>query len=623
MSASNRSSSHDSTVAQSSSAHVGAPSSVHRIELQELHLTEADLPAAITDQGIVKGYLQDASRVVGHAEALYRPANTREVAMVLRSLHAANTPVTVVARQTATTASAVPMGGAVLSMEKLQALLWHRGDRARAQGGILLGEFQRTLEQQGWLYPPDPTSRNESTLGASVACNASGARTFKYGPTRPYVVGLQVVLPEGYVLELQRGQVLADARGILELQFPDGQIRQLPVPDYRQPAVKHAAGYHSGAPLDLIDLFIGSEGTLGVITEVEVRLLPLPARTMSLMAFFPDEPTAFGFVRAARGQQVQELDPGLTENLSPRCLEWFDVNALNILRHRYADLNLPAEARAAVFFEQECTEDTESDLLEAWYNLLMSTGALVEAENGVMVADSDARQQLLYELRHAVPAGVNEQAARNRMPKVGTDLAVPDEHLEAIMNVYARGVSDLPGSLGDVDCVRVLAQLVQEPLSEPLSTELKSPQAASSPAFQSLVERLETRMGVEPAKSASLSERVQTLWQKRGLPRQLEFATFGHIGNNHVHVNLLPRTQDELVAARQLYYRWTLEAIAMGGTVSAEHGIGKIKRSMLEALLGPDAIEQMQRVKQQLDPHGILGVGNLFEKPLPPLPEAS
>jgi len=293
--------------------------------------------------------------------------------------------------------------------------------------------------------------------------------------------------------------------------------------------------------------------------------------------------------------------------LSPRCLEWFDANALKIVRGRFPELTLPTEARAGVFFEQECTLETEAERLEGWYNRLVATGALVDAENGVIVADSDARQQLLYDVRHAVPAGVNETAARNRMPKVGTDLAVPDEALETMMETYARGVADLPGSLGPTECVRVLLQLQHLPIPDEAALE-------SAAALTRAVEALEQAQGLTPG-GLGLWQRIMVLWDAQSLPHSLDFATFGHIGNNHVHVNLLPRTEGALLAARRLYHAWTLKAISLGGSVSGEHGIGKIKRPALEIMLGKDAIAQMKAVKAELDPHGILGVGNLFERP--------
>lgn len=567
------------------------------------HWAAPDLPPpeCLTDPDIIAGYLQDASRLVGHAERLYRPSSEAEVAALLRQLSAEQVPVTVVARQTSTTGSSVPQGGAILSMEKLQRLLWLDPSRARAcaQGGILLGDFQRALEAEGWLYPPDPTSRNESTLGASVACNASGARTFKYGPTRPYVERLRIVLADGLGLEVRRGQHHADLSGTILLLTPDGEPRRLPCPRYAMPAVKHAAGYHAGEHLDLIDLFIGSEGTLGVITEVEVRLLPLPAKVVSILACWPDEKTAFTFVRRARSERQ-------AGGLDPRCLEWFDAHALELLRQRYPSLGLPQEAGAAVFFEQECTDTGEADVLEQWYTLLSETGALVEAEQGVMVADNDARQQLLYELRHAVPAGVNEKAAHNRMPKLGTDLAVPDEALEQMMQAYADSIADVPSALGLERMLRLMGQLEQLSLP-PLDSEV---------GRRAALDLLSARCS-PPLTPAELEEEpvqvARRLWTQLNLPFTFESATFGHIGNNHVHVNLLPTSPAGLTVARALYDVLTERAIRLGGTVSGEHGIGKNKRGALQALLGADAVEQMRRLKRVLDPQGLLGRGNLFE----------
>lgn len=577
----------------------------------------------ITDPDILQGYLQDASRLVGFASSLYRPESESELATLLRTLAHRGTPVTVVARQTSTTGSSVPMGGAIISMEKLNHLLEIDPiqARARAQGGILLGDFQRLLEAQGLLYPPDPTSRNESTLGASVACNASGARTFKYGPTRPYVERLRVVLSEGYILDMSRGQTVADDTHHIRLELPDGRQRDIPCPSYPRPTVKHAAGYHSGDALDVIDLFIGSEGTLGVISEVEVRLLPLPEKVISILATFPSEATAFQFVRACRAQAQ-------AGGLEPRCLEWLDVNALHIIGHRFPDPALPPEAQAAVFFEQECTAEQEMEMLEGWYARLVELNALVDAENGVIVADTEARQQLLYDMRHAVPAVVNERAAHNRMPKLGTDLSVPDDALETMMAIYSAGVRDVPGALGPSDCVRVMLQACGErgPLVDSLHAASREggTEGERLPAALLLeaVERLDSLMG--STTSGSLPERIAAHWDQLELPHSFEYAIFGHIGNNHVHVNLLPKNAGGLLAARRLYERWTERAISMGGSVSGEHGIGKNKRAALEALLGPEAIAQMRAVKQALDPSGVLGQGNLFTSvaAAPPVPPA-
>jgi FAD/FMN-containing dehydrogenase len=213
-------------------------------------------------------------------------------------------------------------------------------------------------------------------------------------------------------------------------------------------------------------------------------------------------------------------------------------------------------------------------------------------------------------MRHAVPAGVNEKAAQNRMPKLGTDLAVPDAALETMMAAYAAGVSDVPGTLGPLECANLLREAAGLPAGPVRADALE--------AAVSEVERtLGTRGPGDDASPAGLDARIQSLWDRLELPRRFEYATFGHIGDNHVHVNILPKTPIALQVARRLYDVLTRQAIALGGTVSGEHGIGKIKRHALRRLLGDDALAQMAAVKHALDPRGILGVGNLLEPSAP------
>lgn len=455
----------------------------------------------ITDPGVIEGYLTDASNVRGTAEVLVRPRSTREVAEVLAHCQAEGIPVTVTSARTSTTAGAVPQGGWLLSMEQLDSILEIGTATATAQGGVYLGAFQSAVEAEGRFFPPDPTSRHECTLGGAIACNASGARSFKYGATRPWVESIEVVLPSGEVLEVDRNTPIP---------------ADWPVPEWTEPGVKTAAGYSSENTL--LDLMIGQEGTLGVITRATVRLLPAPPEVMGVLAFFPDRATAVAFVERARS-----ATDGL---LAPRCLEYLDHNCLELARSRVGDV--PDEARAALFCEQEMSEDPD-DHLASWWEALESTGALAD---DTLVTTDPAGQARLHALRHAVPAGINERVVANGMPKVGTDLAVPDAHLSTIMDAYERA--------------------------------------------------------------------------------PMAHALFGHIGDNHLHLNLLPTTDQELVQARAFYDDLAALAISLGGTVSAEHGIGKLKRKHLAALVGPEVMERFRSLKLHLDPNWILGRGNIL-----------
>jgi D-lactate dehydrogenase (cytochrome) len=467
------------------------------------------LPPIITDPAVLAGYLTDASNVAGRADALVRPRSVSEVAAVLAHCQAQGIPVLVTAGRTSTTAGAVPDGGWLMSTEGLSGILdISVGEgRASALAGTMLGAFQAEIEALGRFYPPDPTSRHDCTLGASIATNASGARTFRYGPTRPWVAALEVVLPTGEVIEVREGEPV-----------PAGW----PQVDWQEPTLKTAAGFPPTR--SFLDLFVGTEGTLGVITRATVKLTDLPADVFGLIAFFPSRQAAVSFVRLA--QQAARADR--QGALSPRCLEYYDAACLDVARTRMGEV--PQGARAALFCEQEVGQEGSEEHLQAWLDALAQAGALVD--DTILATDEPGRQKLLA-LRHAIPAGINEQVVRNGMRKIGTDLAVPDEALDAMMEAYERA-----------------------PLSHVL---------------------------------------------------------FGHIGDNHLHLNLLPRNADELALAKRYYDELARLAISLGGTVSAEHGIGKLKREHLAWMVGPAVLEQFRALKRYVDPAGILGRGNVFE----------
>jgi len=467
-------------------------------------------PEPVTDPDVLAGYLTDASNVQGHADGLFRPRSTEEVALVVAHAQAAGVPLTVTAGRTSTTAAAVPMGGWLLSTEHLDTIRAIGRDRATAGAGILLGAFQEAIEAEGRFFPPDPTSRHDCTLGAAIACNASGARSFRYGATRPWVEELTVVLPDGSIRHVTKGDPIP---------------ADWPAPAWQEPQVKTAAGY--APPRDLLDLFIGQEGTLGVITECTVRLTDLPAEVLGILAFFPDRPSAVDFMQAARAEARRASDAPV----SPRCLEYLDHHCLDLARERVG--SVPEAARAALFCEQEVADGLDADdHLGAWWELLQAHGAL--ADDTIIAAD-DHTQAQLHALRHAIPAGVNERVVANGMRKVGTDLSVPDEALGAMMDAYEA-----------VDLENVL---------------------------------------------------------------------FGHLGDNHLHLNLLPKTPAELEHAKALYDDLARKAVALGGSISAEHGIGKLKRTHLAWMVGDEVLASFVALKKHLDPAWILGRGNIVAGP--------
>lgn len=232
----------------------------------------------------IQNYLTDASNMTGgHAEKLFLPETTEEVAAILREANATSTQVSVSGSRTGTVGGAVPFGGIIISLERLNKIkLIDKDDKiAVVEAGVILVDLQNRVESDGLYYPPDPTEWS-CQIGGTVATNASGARSFKYGATRDFVTALKVVFANGEIFDIRRGEYVDNGSGVIDLN--DIKIK---VPTYERPNVrKNVSGYFNRSPLDLIDLLIGSEGTLGVITEMELRLLKKPTSFFFWSCFF-------------------------------------------------------------------------------------------------------------------------------------------------------------------------------------------------------------------------------------------------------------------------------------------------------------------------------------------------
>jgi D-lactate dehydrogenase (cytochrome) len=502
----------------------------------------------------IQDYLSDASYVRGgNASRVVFPETAEEVAATLAEATRTHMPVTVSGAGTGTVGGRVPFGGIVIATDKLNEIKsvvqQSAGGRAVAEAGVRLIDLQDALESEGLLYPPDPTERS-CFLGGTIATNASGARTFKYGPTRNYVARLKIALATGEVIDLRRGELHANDRQI-KLPLPSGGAIEAALPSYRMPQVrKHASGYYVAPGMEAIDLFIGSEGTLGAIIEAELQLLPKPQGLLSGIVFFDDENNLLGFVREARerslANRINSTRLSLRNRggnttvreaaqLDARALEYFDLESLRFLRQRYEAV--PEQAVGAIFFEQETTPATDDSLMTEWLALLEQRHALTDLS---WFATNEPDQAKLREFRHALPVLMNEWFAKYKQRKVSTDMALPDDSFPEMLSFYQ-----------------------------------------------------------------------QTL---RG--GDLRYTIFGHIGDNHLHVNILPRDDREAAQAWNIYRGFIRRAVELGGTISAEHGIGKLKREYLRELYGEEHLREMVQLKRAFDPVGILGRGNMFDEKL-------
>lgn len=467
----------------------------------------------------------------GHAEQLFVPETADEVAAVLRQASEAGASVTISGARTGTVGGAVPFGGYVVSLERLNKIksIDRETMTATVEPGVLLADLQKAVEAEGLYYPPDPTEWS-CQIGGTVATNASGARSFKYGATREFVSALTVVLADGDVLKLGRGEVFSNADGRVELTTESGRKISAKVPTYKRPNVrKNVSGYFNDMPLDAIDLFIGSEGTLGVIIEIELRLVPKPEGFLSGVVFFEKHGDLLGFV-----DEVKAVSKGnaLTDvRASASLVEYFDDRALSFIREKFPET--PEAMAGAVYFEQETTAETEDALFEAWNEMLERHRADIDRS---WFTTTDADREKLRAFRHALPVAVNERVVRNKQKKIGTDMAVPDENFAGFLK-FQKEMLDSSG---------------------------------------------------------------------------IDYVIFGHIGDCHLHANLLPKTDEEATRSRHIYGRFVAQSIMLGGCVSAEHGIGKLKSKYLYVAMGERYLNEMAELKKAFDPKGILGRGNLF-----------
>jgi len=491
----------------------------------------------------LQNYLTDASNMSGgHAEKLFVPESAEEISEILRAANAEKIPVTISGARTGTVGGAIPFGGYVISLDKLNKIkeIDKKTKTATVEPGVVLANLQKAVDSEGLFYPPDPTEWS-CQIGGTVATNASGSRSFKYGATRGYVERLKVVLVDGDTVDLKRGAAISKDGKPISVKSASGREIKITVPTYKRPNVrKNVSGFFNSRPLDAIDLFIGSEGTLGVIAEIGLKLLPRSEGSFSGIVFFEKESDLIAFVDEAKERSFRSRSAGNATapdqgaepfSLDATLLEYFDDMALDFISEKFPET--PTGKAGAIFFEQETTCSNEDVVFEEWNELLEKYRADIDAS---WFATNEQDREKMRGFRHALPVSVNERVVRNKQKKIGTDMAVPDDAFAGFLK-YQKEALDVSG---------------------------------------------------------------------------IDYVIFGHIGDCHLHANLLPKNEGEAEKARHIYGRFVAQAIMLGGCISAEHGIGKLKRKYLNAMMGERYLNEMAQIKKALDPNGILSRGNIF-----------
>ncbi len=465
---------------------------------------------------------------------------------------------------TSLTGGATPERDVVVSTRRMTSLRVE-SDRLRATvgAGVVLADLQEALAASSLYYPPAPT-HDGATIGGNVSTNAAGAATFKYGTTRDWVQRIRVVLRHGDDLELRRGDLALSPGDRLRLE---GTRRiDLTVPRYVSPPVKKSsAGYFVSDPWDPIDLFIGSEGTLGIITEVELSVVPRPA-VLTGLVFMPSLGETLSLVHSLRERSMANRARGSRHGLDVRSIEYFDHRCLELLRQ--ADklsehgIDVPPGAVACLLFEQEIQPrgSGSDDIVDR----------LVAVHEGGAPGDDAVGELMAVLLEH----GVVER----------TELALPSD---------ARRRKQLAA--------------VREAIPLSVSEYLKR-QQARDPA----VHKAAGDMIVPFERFGAMLSRYGEAFRAEGV----DVAVFGHISDGNVHPNALPRDAADMDRAKRVLLALAREAKSMGGCPLSEHGVGKhpLKKQMLLEYWGADVIDEMRAIKRAFDPGWTLARGVYFDQ---------
>lgn len=351
----------------------------------------------------------------------------------------------------------------------------------KASPGVITGDIHKLADQYNLMYAPDPSSSSVCTIGGNLAENAGGPRGVKYGVTKDYVLGLEVVTADGDVINTGGS------------------------------TVKNVTGY------DLTKLIVGSEGTLAIITEVTLRLIPKPPATKTAMILFDDLYTA--------GKSISAI---LTSGVRPSKMEILDNNSLNRVED-YANLGLPREAAAILLVEV----DGHASILDK--ELLTIKEALLGiGVDKINIAENKADEEKLWQVRKLVSPAI----VKSGYTKISEDITLP--------------LSKIP------DMFKKIGEIKEE--------------------------------------------------------YDLNIVVFGHAGDGNLHptLNTNMRDEDEVGRVEDAIEEIFNHAVALGGTLSGEHGIGTMKRAFMTNELGESGIRFQKAIKQALDPNNLLNPGKIF-----------
>ncbi|WP_078544696.1 glycolate oxidase subunit GlcD [Litchfieldia alkalitelluris] len=419
-------------------------------------------------------------------DAIISPRNKKEVSQILKLCNQEKIPVVPRGSGTNLSAGTTPLkGGIVLLFNHFNKILEIDEENltVTTQPGVNTLELMKAVEAKGLFYPPDPSSMKISQIGGNINENSGGLRGLKYGVTRDYVLGLEVVLPNGDII--RTGGKLA----------------------------KDVAGY------DLTRLFVGSEGTLGIITEATLKLVPMPETKKTILALYQDMDAA--------ARTVSKI---IANKIIPTTLEFLDQPTLKVVED-FSQIGLPTNVKAVLLIEQDGERASVENDIEK-ISFICKENHAVE----VKVAQSEKEADELRTARRSALSAL----ARLKPTTILEDATVPRSEIAKM--------------------VKVINEIAKE--------------------------------------------------------YDLEICTFGHAGDGNLHPTCLTdvRNKEEIERVEKAFEKIFEKAVALGGTITGEHGVGAMKAPYLYLKLGEEGISAMSAIKKAFDPNNIMNPGKIFAK---------
>ena len=459
-----------------------------------LKSNENELKSILTSNNVLTSleerycYAQDSTNTRKKSplpEAVVFVETTGDVQKVLKLANRCKIPVVSRGAGTNMVGACVPTeGGIILNFSKMNKILDFNPENMtiRVQPGVILGDLKKYVEKEGLFYPPDPSNYRVSTVGGSIAQSSGGPMSFKYGTTKDYVLNLTVVLADGTLMKLGAG------------------------------TIKDAVGYH------LNQLIIGSEGTLAVVVEAELKLIPKPEASRVIMAYFDTMEAA-----------IDGVNKILADKIFPATIDFMDNNSITTVEKFYpCNLNTDKEAMLLIMIDgfESSMDDQEGRV----YKAMQEAGA-----SDTVTAITDEEKDAVWTARRASFAATAKLAP----DVVSDDIIVPRDKL------------------------------------------------------------------------AEMVKGCKNIYGKYSLP----VCMVGHVGDGNIHPQIALNLEDDAqfknyIKAKSEMYEL---AVSLGGTISAEHGVGAEKISYIENTVDKTAINYMRSIKKIFDPNNILNPGKIFK----------